>query len=138
MHLIKVGSPIQSVFRSNEQIVDHIESGCESVLPKVYPSDMAGRIVCFWGVMCSARPDITNHTVIITAQILTTTTQAKPVVELVLGISSCPIPMGVDIRGAILRRSTDVPKDCVKGQQQLVLGKFRGPISPRIIEEHVG
>ncbi len=103
--MIKIRAPIEPVLRPNENVFDDIEPGGQGVLPKIHTRDMPSRIIYLRSVKSRARPSVTDDPIVIAPQIFATAAKTKPVIELILGLSSRSVPVGVDV-GYTIRHST--------------------------------
>ena len=136
--MIKIGAPIHPVFGADHDIFDHVEAGGQGVLPEIDPGHMTGGIIWLRSVVGGACADVSQDPVIVASKVLPSTRKAKPVVELVLGVGTRPVPVGIDVGRPIGGHAAQISEHRVESEQQLVVGKFWRPVSPGVIKQHVG
>ena len=101
-------SPIQAVFRPNQNVVDHVETGSDRVLP---PAQAGVGVIITSGVI-----DLIQ---IVTTEVFTTAGERESVVKLILRIGRSTIPGGI-ILPVYIRicsiRTSGVAEDGVEGK----------------------
>ena len=117
-------TPIQAVLRTDQEIIDHVESCGEGVFPEAQPSTV---------VVTSTANNLRR---VVATEVFTTAAEREPVVKLILRIGTRTEP-GCSGLGRIAFICAGSTQERVERKQEFVVSELRCPVTPRVIDEGI-